>query len=200
MVDAVRRTGVASVVFFTNRFRGTVVDFLDGAVTTGGWTGARAILFASIFEPGSPHLGSTWRRRHGGLWDVGPHLLSVVVPVLGPVTHVAAMDAPDHTVHLLLRHAGGAASTMSLTVDAPPAARTNEVTFYGTAGLATVPPGETTAVEALTTAVDLLLDEIATGARGGLLDVRFGRDVVAVLAAAELARSGAGTVAVAPAR
>ncbi|MEV0391667.1 Gfo/Idh/MocA family protein [Polymorphospora rubra] len=200
VVDAVRRTGVASVLFFTNRFRSTVVDFLDRAVATGGWTGSRSILFASIFEPGSPHTGSTWRRRHGGLWDVGPHLLSLVVPVLGPVTQVAAMDAPDHTAHLLLRHAGGAASTMSLTVDGPPAARTNEVTFFGTAGLATVPAGDTTAVEALTAAVDVLLDEIATGARGGLVDVRFGRDVVAVLAAAELARTGAGTVPVVPAR
>ncbi|MEV4759633.1 Gfo/Idh/MocA family oxidoreductase [Micromonospora sp. NPDC049559] len=194
IVHAAERSGVASVVFFTNRFRPAVAGFVAAAAAAGDWHGARATMFASIFQPGSPYGGSTWRRERGGLWDVGPHALSIILPVLGPVVRVAALDGPRGAVHLLLGHAEGAASTLSLTLDAPPAARALDFTFYGENGFEQVPAAEGTSVEAFTLALDQLLEEIDAGTRDHRCDVRFGREVVRILAAAETARAQARTV------
>jgi predicted dehydrogenase len=171
-----------------------VAAFIAAAASAGDWHGARGTMFASIFQPDSPYGGSTWRRERGGLWDVGPHALSIILPVLGPVAQVAALDGPRDTVHLILRHVDGAASTLSLTLDAPPAATAFDFAFYGENGIEAVPTGKGGAVEALTLALDQLLQEIDSGTRDHRCDVRFGRDVVAVLAAAERARAESRTV------
>ena len=47
-------------------------------------------IYASIFETGSPYAESVWRRSRGALWGIGPHALSILVPALGPVTHVVS--------------------------------------------------------------------------------------------------------------
>ena len=188
VVAATERTGVSSVVFFTNRFFGNVEAFLRTTAATAGWDGARVTLFASIFQPGNPYGGSPWRREKGGLWDIGPHALSVILPVLGPVEEAVAVDGPHDAVHLVLRHRGGPVSTMSLTLDAPPAATSAEFVFYGESGLAAVPAGDGTPVEAFTVAIDQLVRNAAEGTTRHPCDVRFGRDVVAVLAAADTAR------------
>lgn len=193
IVAAVERNCLASVVFFTNRFFAEVEAFLQDAAAAGGWDGARVAMLASIFRSGSPYGASPWRRERGGLWDVGPHALSIVLPVLGPVAQVAAMDGPHDTVHLLLRHAAGAASTVSLTIDAPPAAVAREVVFHGRGGLARVPEGAASPVEAFGSAIDHLL-LAAAGGHGHPCDARFGREVVAVLEAADRARREACTV------
>ena len=194
LVAAAERSGVASVVFFTNRFRPNIARFVADTAAVGGWQGARATSFASIFRPGNPYSGSAWRRDRGGLWDLGPHALSIILPVLGPVTEVAALDGPRHTAHLLLKHGAEATRTVSLTLDAPPAAAGYELVFHGENGIASVPQGETTSVEALMAAIDQLLAEVGSGVRDQQCDVRFGRDVVAVLDAAETARNQGRTV------
>lgn len=194
VVAAAQQAGIASVVFFTNRFHPNVAGFLAATAATGGWHGAQATLFASIFQPGNPYGGSPWRRDCGGLWDVGPHALSIILPVLGPVTRVAALDGPRDTVHLMLAHEAGAASTISLTLDAPPAVTFSDFVFYGEEGVEKVPQGSGTSVDALFLAIDQLLGEVDSGAREHRVDVRFGRDVVAVLAAAETARTEGRTV------
>jgi predicted dehydrogenase len=195
VVLAAEQSGVASVVFFTNRFRPNVAAFIAATASAGDWHGARGTMFASIFQPGNPYGGSLWRRQRGGLWDVGPHALSIILPVLGPVTQVAALDGPRDTVHLMLRHAEGAASTLSLTLDAPTAATAFDFAFYGEEGIVPVPAGDGSAVQALTLALDQLIQEVDSGTRDHQCDVHFGRDVVAVLAAAETARTTARTVA-----
>lgn len=188
VVAAVRRSGVASVVFFTNRFFPNVEAFLRAATETGGWDGARVVMFASIFQPGNPYGESPWRRDKGGLWDIGPHALSVVLPVLGPVEQVVAADGPHDTVHLVLRHGGGPVSTMSLTLDAPPAAASSQFVFYGAGGLAAVPSGEGSVVGAFAVAVGQLVRNVTGVATRHPCDVYFARDVVAILDAAEAAR------------
>jgi predicted dehydrogenase len=198
VVAAADRSGVASIVFFTRRFQPEVAGFLAAAAATGGWHGARGVIYASIFQPGSPYAGSVWRRTHGALWDVGPHALSLLLPVLGRVTRVAAMDGPRDSVHLMLAHAEGATSTLSLTLDAPPSAVTSEFAFYGDNGIDVVPEGTGTRVETLGLAIDQLLAEIDAGTRDHRCDVRFGREVVAVLAAAQTAREQGRTVTVSP--
>ncbi|MGO4431107.1 gfo/Idh/MocA family oxidoreductase, partial [Streptomyces sp. MCAF7] len=123
--------GLASVVFFTRRFAQPVEDFLTRAAADGGWDGGRATAFASIFRPGNPYGSSPWRRERGGLWDVGPHALSVLLPVLGPVAEVTAVGGPRGAAHVLLRHRSGAVGTLALTLDAGPAAVAHTCDFYG---------------------------------------------------------------------
>jgi predicted dehydrogenase len=183
---AAAAAGVASVVFFTRRFTPELSGFLTEAVATGGWTEARVDHLGSIFVPGNPFGASPWRRERGGLWDVGPHALALVLPVLGPVTEVTGVAGDRDLSYLLLKHAGGAVSRLTLAVDAPPAAAREEAVLTGDEGLRTVPRGEWAPAEALGRAVDQLLAAAAGGPQSAC-DVRFGAQVTVILAAAERA-------------
>jgi predicted dehydrogenase len=55
LLAAVADSGVASVVFFTNRFVPAVEQVLRDAAATGGWHGARGTALFSVFGDGSPY-------------------------------------------------------------------------------------------------------------------------------------------------
>jgi predicted dehydrogenase len=195
ILAATREREVASVVFFTRRFMPQLRDFLAEAATTGGWTEARVDHVGTIYDEGNPFGASPWRRESGGLWDVGPHAVALLLPVLGPVTEVAAMTAPRDMSHVLLRHASGAVSTLTLSVDVPPAAAREEAVLAGEAGLRTVPAPPWEPI----TAYRRALDDLLTAASGGPrpeMDVRFGAEVTAILAAADTAARTGRTVPV----
>ena len=117
---AVRDAGVASVVFFTLRFQAGTATWLTQAARTELAGGAGSWL-ASL--AGSPFAASPWRHERGALWDVGPHALSVLVPALGPVVAVQAGAGLRDTVHLVLTHESGAASTVTLSLTVAPHVR-----------------------------------------------------------------------------
>jgi predicted dehydrogenase len=192
ILAVVRERGLSSVIFFTHRFRDNIMRFIDETAATGGWLGARVTQFASIYQPGNPYGDSPWRRERGALWDIGPHVLSVLLPVLGPVAEVSAVGGRRATTHLTLRHTGGAVTTASLTLDAPAGAMLRDHDFYGEHGVATMPVPEGSAVAAFGAAVDRLI-------KGGPepCDAGFGRDVVAVLEAGDIALREKRAVAVA---
>lgn len=189
--------GLASAVFFTSRFQPEVGAFLREAAGT-EWFGGWSAFHASLFPPGQP-VASPWRKERGGLWDVGPHALSLLLPTLGPVERVSAMTGRHDTATVLLGHRGGAVSTMSLTVDGPPGAAGFETVLYGPKGAVPVPAGGWSPREAFGAAIDALLEQAAGGTTGHPCDVRLGRDVVAILAAADAARGSGAVVAVAAA-
>ncbi|SDT77123.1 Predicted dehydrogenase [Actinoplanes derwentensis] len=175
---------VASVVFFTRRFTPEMDAFLAEAVATGGWNEARVDHLGAIFTPDNPFGASPWRRERGGLWDVGPHALALVLPVLGPVAEVTTVAGDRDLTYLLLKHAGGAVSRLTLAVDAPPAAAREEAVFSGEAGVLEVPSAEWAPGEAMSRALDQLL-AAAAGGPASALDARFGAGVTEILAAAE---------------
>jgi predicted dehydrogenase len=183
LAAAVRAAGVASVVFFTSRFQEATSTWLTQAARTrlaggaGTWLGSLA---------GSPFAAAPWRQQHGALWDVGPHALSLLVPALGPVTAVQTAAGQRDTVHLLLQHPDGVASTVTLSHTVAPMSAGVEFYVHGDAGRLVLLPQLDTAVESFATAVDELRAAALTGGAHPL-DVHFGRDVVAVLAAAERA-------------
>ncbi|MGI5244047.1 Gfo/Idh/MocA family protein [Dactylosporangium sp. CA-139066] len=187
VVAAAGAAGVATVVFFTNRFVPSIETFLTENARLGGWYAAHGTMYTSIFQPGNPYSGSVWRKQHGGLWDLGPHALSVVLPLLGPVVDLSAAEGPRDTAHLLLRHEGGAASTLSLTLDAAPDATSFGFAYFGEHGAKTLPEWDTTQVEAFGAAVSALLDAATTGVPHPC-DAAFGAQVVRILSAAERAR------------
>jgi len=188
LVQAVDSHKTASLVFFTARFVPAVATFLAEQAEVGGWYAAHATHYASIFQPGNPYGQSAWRKEHGGLWDVGPHALAALLPLLGPVVDVSAADGPRQTTHLLLSHVDGAASTISVTIDAAPEAMTNTVAYFGERGTATLPGVKPPADEVFATAVSTLIAQVQSGATRHPCDVHFGRDVVQILEAAETAR------------
>jgi predicted dehydrogenase len=196
IADAVDAGGLAAVTFFTRRFMPQLQEFVADAVATGGWVEARVDHVGTIYDEGNPFGASPWRRESGGLWDVGPHALALVLPVLGAVTEVSAMAAPRDMTHVLLRHSSGAVSKLTLSVDVPPAAAREEAVLAGEAGVRTVP---TVPWEPIT-AYGHALDDLIAAAGGGprpALDVRFGAEVTTILAAAEEAARTGRTVPVA---
>jgi predicted dehydrogenase len=182
---AAEQSGVCSVVFFTRRFEDNYRKWLDTLRREGGWRGAWSLWLADGLAPGSPFGSSLWRREKGALWDIGPHALSMLWPVLGPVTAVSAVRGEHDLVHLVLAHQSGATSTASLTLALPSAAVYNELTFWGPAGRSSMPPSEMSTQEALRVAIRELAGCINRGDRSHPCGVAFGRQVVEVLALAD---------------
>ncbi|MER8038886.1 Gfo/Idh/MocA family protein [Streptomyces hydrogenans] len=190
VVDAADAAGVASVVFCTLRFAPETARWIEEQRATGGWYVAEARWLGSLYGPGSQsaYAASPWRREKGGLWDVGPHVLSVLVPVLGDVTWVRAAKGPDDTHHLVLGHTSGASSTATLTLSAPPAAAGASLTLHGAAGRAEL-PAWSGAGDAYGRAVDALLAAARTGTPHPC-DARFALRLTELLTEAE-SRAGA---------
>ncbi|MEV6651175.1 Gfo/Idh/MocA family oxidoreductase [Streptomyces sp. NPDC051219] len=183
--DTADRAAVASVVFFTLRFATPSAGWIAEQAAAEGWFTARAQWLGALYSPGttSPYADSPWRRERGGLWDVGPHVLSVLMPVLGDVTRVTAAGGPADTAHLVLRHASGASSTATLGLGAPVRATGVGIELRGERGVAVLPewsdvPG------AFGRAVDALLESVRTGVPHPC-DLRFGLRVTEILAEAE---------------
>jgi predicted dehydrogenase len=180
VVDAVRDAGVASVVFFTFRFQAATSTWLTQAARTRLAGGAGSWLSSLA---GSPFAASPWRQERGALWDIGPHALSVLVPALGPVSAVQAGAGLRDTVHLVLTHESGVASTVTLSHTVAPLSTGMEFFVHGDAGRLVLLPETGSAEGAFSVAVDELTVAALTGGAHPC-DVAFGRDVVAVLATA----------------
>ncbi|HEY1616197.1 MAG TPA: hypothetical protein VGG25_01190, partial [Streptosporangiaceae bacterium] len=78
----------------------------------------------------------------------------------------------------------GATSTVTVTLSAPAAAETAEFTLWGEAGRAMAPAGRDP-VAALRVALGELAETARSERAGHPYDVRFGREVVRILAEAE---------------
>jgi predicted dehydrogenase len=184
LVEAVERAGVASVVFFTLRFQPDVRAWLAEVESRGGWTGGLSAWLGSALQESNP-FNTPWRRDKGGLWDVGPHMVSLLWASLGPVTSVTADFGPADVTHLVLHHQGGATSTTTVTLSATAEAAGLEAYVWGESGRLAAPRGSAGPVAGLSTA----LAELTANARAGQTrhpcDVRFGRDVGRVLTEAQ---------------
>jgi predicted dehydrogenase len=199
LVEAVERNGVASVVFFTLMFQPRMRRWLADVTARGGWYGGVAAWFGASLLESSP-FNTPWRRDKGALWDLGPHVLSLLWGVLGPVTSVIADAGPADVTHLVLHHQGlhhqdlhdrglhdrgGPSSVVTVTQSGGEAAPGFEAYIWGAAGQSDAPTLASDPTVALRTA----LTELAQNARSGRTrhpcDVRFGRDVGRVLAQAQ---------------
>jgi predicted dehydrogenase len=184
LVDAVGQAGVASVVFFTHRFDPQVRAWLAQVTARGGWAGGAAVWLGSSLSPDSP-FNTPWRRASGALWDLGPHLVSLLWAGLGPVTSVTADAGVADVTHLVLHHRGGATSTATVTQAAGQAAGDPEAQLWGPAGRSPAPLRPVQPVTLLRTALAELTANARSGQTGHPCDVRFGRDVGCVLGQAQ---------------
>jgi predicted dehydrogenase len=189
LATAVQAAGVASVVFFTCRFQPDIGAWLEDLAAAGGWQGARALWLGSAHSQASP-FNTPWRRMKGGLWDLGPHTVSLLWEILGPVQTVTADAGRGDLTHLVLHHRGGATSTVTVTLGAPEQADGFDVQVWGERGRSAMPPLADDPV----TALRIALTELAGNARSGKLshscDAEFGLAVTRVLAQAQLQLDG----------
>ncbi|MEV0534539.1 Gfo/Idh/MocA family oxidoreductase [Kitasatospora sp. NPDC050463] len=195
VVHATQAHGVASVVFFTVRFGGDQLPWIEKQAATGGWFTGRSDWLGSVFaaDSTSPYAASPWRQEKGALWDVGPHALSVLLPVLGDAVQVTAVAGPRDTVHLVLRHAGGASSTLALSLTTPLAGGGTGMELRGESGVVHLPERGEGPLAALHRALDALRDSARTG-EPHPCGAAFGLRVVEILAAAERSLAEGGPV------
>ena len=166
-------------VFFTARFQPDIRAWLT---TAGGaaWSGAQVVWLGSAVDDASP-FNTPWRQREGGLWDLGPHALSVLTQALGPVECVLAGGGPGDVAHLILRHAGGASSTVTVTLQAPPGLDGFDLALWGERGRSQMPPLADDPLTALRTALTELVTAADSADHAHPCDVRFGAAVTAIL-------------------
>jgi predicted dehydrogenase len=179
---AVDDAGVASVVFFTDRFVPAARVWFDQVDATGGWRGGWLRWFSALQRPDNPFGDSSWRRQYGAVWDTGPHALSTLGAALGPVAALTAVGGEGDLVTLVLGHESGASSTVTLTQFAPPAAEGFEAAVWGDAGVLHMPPRpEGSVAGPYATAADELVAAASTGSPHAL-DIVLGTRVVELLA------------------
>ncbi len=184
LVEAVAQSQVASVVFFTLRFQAEMRAWLADVTARGGWLGGIASWFGSSLLESSP-FNTPWRREKGGLWDIAPHVISLLWAGLGPVTAVTADGGPVDVAHLILHHQGGATSAVTVSQAAGEAAAEFEAFVWGGSGRSAAPPGASDPLPPLRTALSELVSNVRSGRTEHPCDARFGRDVGRVIAEAQ---------------
>ena len=184
LVAAVDEGQVASVVFFTLRFRDEMRAWLADVTARGGWAGGLTSWFGSSMLETSP-FNTPWRRDKGALWDIAPHVISLLWTALGPVTSVTADAGPADVSHLILHHQGGASSTVTVSQNGGEAAAGFEAYLWSDRGRSVAPRMAPDPVPPLSTALSELVANIRAGRTEHPCDARFGRDVGHVVAEAQ---------------
>jgi predicted dehydrogenase len=136
VVAAVRGAGVHSSMVLTMRHSPAVRAWLAGMPKepAGADTVASARWLSGSLL-GGPYSGSAWRQEQGALLDLGPHVVDLLDAAVGPVVRVAWAhhDEPD-LWRFGLDHAGGAHSTVTLSMQLPIDPSEIEFTVLGSAG------------------------------------------------------------------
>ena len=192
IVDSVRDSGVAALVFFTHLFSPPVTEWFRSNDEL-EWLGGDAYWLGSALSEGNP-FNTPWRREKGGLWDVGPHAVADLRRALGPIVKVSADSGGPDVTHLVLHHESGASSTCTLTLSAPEAADGFTLMVWGAGGRSHLPIAEVDSQKAHAVAVQDLVALARSGGREHRANLATGRDVLRVLAAAQRqldTRSGA---------
>ena len=185
---------VAGIVFFMRRFVPEIEQAIEQAAAS-RWQHARVRVHSSALSTATPYADSAWRQADGAvLWDIAPHILSVLVPVLGPVARVSARREAGCIVALTTTHAHGAVAESSMTLHAPADGKISAFTFEADGRSLTLPEPVIDQKAAYVRAAAELLALIAAGTTRHRCDVGFGMAVFQVLDAAERSIATGATV------
>jgi predicted dehydrogenase len=187
LARVVSEAGVVSQMVLTNRYSPRGREFLarsEGFETVG----ARCASLSGALQSGSP-FATPWRRRHGVLLDVGPHLFDLLEAAIGPIEELSARGDPLRWVSLTCRHTGGAVSAISMSISLPLPEPVFECVLYGPAGALAFrrPPDQRSALAELSEAAATLRREFAAAVTSGVapaLDVNRGLRLQRLIAAA----------------
>jgi predicted dehydrogenase len=173
----VAEAGVVSQLVLTNRYGPRVREFLAGAEGF-AVVGARCASLSGALLPGSA-FATPWRRRHGALLDVGPHLFDLLEAAIGPIEEVSGRGDPLRWTSLTCRHGGGEVSEVSMSISLPLAETVFECVLYGPSGTLAYrrPPDQPSVMTELSEAAATLRREFAEAVTSGIspaLDVNRG--------------------------
>lgn len=181
MVEAAERVGAVTGVFFMRRFVPEIADFIERH-SDGGWREAGIEVRSATFAADSPYRDSVWRQAEGSdLWDVGPHVLSVLIPMLGSVVQARALASDGNFTRFETQHSGGAHATVRINQRAEPGDVRNKYVFRGASGEVAVPEPELDRPANFVRAVTALIGRIHDRSRIHPCDVRLGAETVRVL-------------------
>jgi predicted dehydrogenase len=177
LAAAVAEAGVVSQMVLTNRYSPRGRAFLGAA---GGFetVGARCASLSGALLADSP-FSTPWRRRHGALLDVGPHLFDLLEAAVGPIEELSGRGDPLRWVSLTCRHAGGQVSELSMSLSLPLAETVFECVLYGPSGAlafrrAPDPPTALAELEAAGATLRREFAEAVTSGTPSALDVHRG--------------------------
>lgn len=187
LAHAVSEADVVALLMLTLRYAVRTRDWLAGLAAAGGWTGGTARWLSGALL-GEKYGNAAWRHELGALGDIGPHVFDLLDAALGEIDSVVAArrDAAG-TWQVLVEHAGGATSAVTLASRLPIRPTAIEFAVYGESGLRTLgrePDGESASFTAL---LDDFAAMIDSGVREHPCDVRRGVHLQRVLAACETA-------------
>jgi predicted dehydrogenase len=163
LADAIADAGVVSLVALVRRFAPETVEWLSGLQSTGGWVGGNAQWMSGALLS-DDYANSAWRHENGALLDIGPHVIDLMDAALGEVTDVvAATRGPRDLWHILLRHAGGATSTITISLKMPLRPTVVDFSVYGDHGYRTLPGRESPADQCYTALLDDFVAMVHSG-------------------------------------
>lgn len=175
IVDAVRRSGVRSIMVLTRRFAPETREFLRQA-HAGEWSAGSAMWLSGALLGGA-FAQSQWRQDLGALSDIGPHLLDLVDSALGPITGVrfARCEPTTSTWTVGLRHRRPhtrglvgpheeVTSTVTMSQRTPVRPSLLRVTVHGLSGVAELAERSTPSVDCYRILLDEFLQSCALGA------------------------------------
>ena len=185
VVTAIQVANVASMVFFIRRFIPEIAQVL-ARERHRGWTTADVRVHSSVMVTDSPYRDSEWRQKpESALWDIGPHVLSILIPMLGKVVDIEAQLSSNHITTLRTAHEGGGAATISLTLHSSPDQTANSYRFIASSREVVLPDPPPRRVEAFRRAAERLLENVARGQYRDECGAELGGQIVVLLAQAD---------------
>lgn len=132
LAAAIQRAGVVSQVILTNRYLPAMRQFLAAAADFQAH-GGRATFLGGGAMAGN-YFGTPWRLEHGGLIDLGPHVLDALDAAMGTITDVHAAGDPLGTVVATCRHQSGLVSSAVMSGTTPVDPSGLQLELFGRSG------------------------------------------------------------------
>ena len=134
LVDTIERANVVALMALTRRFDPITRDWLNSVTSKEGWVGGAGRWLSDSLLTGT-YAKSAWRKAHGALFDVGPHVIDLLDAALGQVDEVLwAREGRAGLWQLAFGHVGGEISLATLSLEVPVRPTVTEITIYGSAG------------------------------------------------------------------
>lgn len=188
IAKAVSDRDLATQVFFIRRF----IPEIAAAIASekdNVWTQANIRVHASVMATKSPYSDSVWRQAPGAaLWDIGPHVLSVLIPMMGSVTAIEAQPERDGVSVFRTWHERGGVADVSVTLHCAADAVANDYRFFSATRELLLPNPEFSRVDAFSRAVLELTDVVRSGRRDLPCGLPLGVNIVEWLVKAELSQ------------
>lgn len=185
VADAIAKQKVAAIVFFMRRFVPEIEAAVQEAATM-AWKCAQVDVYSTALSTPSPYSRSAWRQASGAaLWDIGPHVLSILLPVLGPVDHIEAIHHADRRTTFKTVHANGATGAVSVTLHSAKNQAVRRYRFFSARLCVELPEPDFSYQAALQSAAADLLACINEPDREHRCGIAMGTEVIRLLEAAE---------------